>query len=81
MDQQVAELEAQRAALPDGTDKKDWDFAMKEMANARINLMSANAELTKTEAETWDQQLDKVDQAWTRTQDAYRKVKTGTTNR
>lgn len=81
VDQQVADLEAQRAALPEATDKKDWDFAMKEMADARINLKSVNADLAKADAETWDQQRDKVDQAWTRTQDDYRKVKAGTTNR
>jgi len=81
VDEQIAELGARRAALPEATDKKDWDFAMKEMVDARVNLMSASAELTKTAAETWDQQRDKVDQAWTRTQDDYRKVKASTTNR
>jgi hypothetical protein len=80
VDEQVSELTAKRAAMKGTTDTKDWDFAMKEMSAARSYLKSTGEELGNATRETWDQQKDKVGLAWVRTQDAYAKVKSSTTN-
>jgi hypothetical protein len=80
VDEQISELTAKRAAMTSTANTKDWDFTMTEMGNARSNLKSTGVDLTKATPETWDQQKDKVGQAWVRTQDAYGKVKSSTTN-
>ncbi len=80
VDGQISELVAKRAAMAaSNISTKDWDFAMKEMGNARTNLRSTSDEMAKASRETWDQQKDKVGLAWVRTQDAYAKVKASTT--
>ena len=79
VDAQVAELVAKRATMKGATDTKDWDFAMKEMGDARTYLKSMGEELSKASRETWDQQKDKVGLAWVRVQAAYDKVKASTT--
>ena len=79
VDGQISELTAKRAAMTSTANTKDWDFAMKEMVNARAYLKSTGEDLSKAAPETWDQQKDKVGQAWVRTQDAYAKVKSSTT--
>jgi hypothetical protein len=79
VDGQISELTAQRAAMTSTANTKDWDFAMKEMVEARTYLKSTGEELSKATPETWDQQKDKVGLAWVRTQDAYAKVKSSTT--
>ncbi len=79
VDDQIRELVAKRATLKGLTATQDWDFAMKEMQNARSNLLSAGEELSKATQETWDQAKEKVGQAWVRTQEAYAKVKSSTT--
>lgn len=79
VDSQFDELTAKRITMKNETITKDWDFAMKEMADARSNLKSVGEELMKASAVTWNQQKDTVGQAWTRTQDAYSKVKSTTT--
>jgi hypothetical protein len=80
VDAQISELTAKRAAMKSTTDTRDWDFAMKEMENARSALKSLGEELHKATPETWGQENDKVGQAWVRTQDAYGKVKSSTTS-
>jgi hypothetical protein len=80
VDDQISELTAKRATMKGTTDTKDWDFAMKEMEDARSYLKSMGAELSKATPETWAQEKDKVGQAWVRTQDAYGKVKSSTTS-
>ena len=62
------------------TDTKGWDFAMKEMEDARSALHSIGTELSQATPETWNQEKDKVGQAWVRTQEAYDKVKSSTTS-
>lgn len=57
----------------------EWDFAMKDMVNARTVLKSTGEVLAKASPETRDEQKARVGQAWVRTQDAYAKVKAGTT--
>jgi hypothetical protein len=79
VDGQVNELTAKRAAMKSDANTKDWDFAMKEMLDARSYLKSVGVELSKASAETWNQQKDTVGQAWVRTQDAYKKVKSSMT--
>ena len=82
VDAQISELNAKRAAMDrdKGTDIKAWDFAMKEMGNAHSYLLSMGEEATKAPRDSWDQQREKVGQAWLRTQDAYDKVKASTTS-
>jgi hypothetical protein len=80
VDDQINELTAKRAAMTSTTDTKDWDFAMKEMGDARSALKSMGEVLSKATPETWNQEKDKVGQAWVRTQDAYGKVKSSTTS-
>jgi len=79
VDGQINELTAKRAAMKSDANTKDWDFAMKEMLDARSYLKSVGEELSKASAETWNQQKDTVGQAWVRTQNAYDKVKSSTT--
>jgi hypothetical protein len=80
VDDQIRELTAKRAIMDGKANTQDWDLAMKEMENARTNLKSMGEELHKASPETWDQQKDKVGQAWVRTQEAYDKVKSSTTS-
>ena len=80
VDGQIRELMAKRATMDGKTSTQDWDFAMKEMENARTNLKSMGEELHKASPETWDQQKDKVGRAWVRAQEAYGKVKSSTTS-
>jgi hypothetical protein len=80
VDVQVAELTVKRGAMKSTTDTQGWDFAMKEMEDARSALHSIGTELNQATAATWDQEKDKVGQAWVRTQEAYDKVKSSTTS-
>jgi len=80
VDDQIRRLTARRAAMTSTTDTREWDFAMKEMGDARTYLKSMGAELRTATPETWNQQKDKVGQAWVRTQDAYGNVKSSTTS-
>ena len=79
VDEQITELTAKRATMKGTTDTKEWDFAMKEMINARNNLKSTGEVLAKADPETWAEQKDRVGVAWVRTQDAFAKVKASTT--
>jgi hypothetical protein len=80
VDAQISELTAKRAAMKSSVDTKEWDFAMKEMNDARSYLKSVGSELMKANADTWNQQKETVSQAWLRTQAAYDKVKSSTTS-
>ena len=80
VDAQIAELTALRAAMPGAKDTKDWDFAMKEMADSRVYLHGSGESLGKATPDTWNQLKDTAGVAWVRTQDAYAKVKASTTN-
>ena len=76
---QIWELKTIRAAMKSTVAMQDWDFAMKEMEDARSYLKSMGEETSKATAQTWHQQKEKVGQAWKRTQAAYDKVKSSTT--
>ena len=80
VDREIGTLTAKRAAMKSTANTQDWDFAMKEMGDARTNLKSAGAELSTATPETWAQEKDKVDQAWKRTQNAFDNVKASTTS-
>ena len=80
VDGQIAELAAKRATMRGVTRTQEWDFAMKEMTDARAYLKSTGEVLAKTAAPSWTEQQDRVGQAWVRTQDAFAKVKASTTN-
>ena len=80
VDDQASALTTKRAAMKNTTDTKDWDFAMKEMEAARSYLKSMNEELNNATPETWNQEKDKVHQAWARTQKAYENVESSTTD-
>lgn len=73
VDRQVGELTAKHAAMKPmakAIDYTSWDLAMKEMQNARSYLQATATELSKATPDTWNQEKDKVGQAWARTQDA-----------
>ncbi|HEY1848354.1 MAG TPA: hypothetical protein VGG37_04065, partial [Opitutaceae bacterium] len=77
---EVSELRAKRSAMPPATDTKDWDFAMKEMMDSQQYLDSVISEAGGATSDTWEQEKQKVGQAWERTQAAYDKVKTSVTS-
>jgi hypothetical protein len=76
---QVAQLNAKRAALPSTVDTKDWDFAMRDLVVSQEYLKSMVGEAGQSSPDTWDQEKDKVDQAWQKAEDAFDKVRTATT--
>lgn len=79
LDDQVRALKAKRATLTEAS-TKDWDFAMKELEDARADLRSKLSELSKASSETWTQAKDRAAEAWKRAQDAAAKVKASTTS-
>ena len=80
VDLEIGALTAKRAAMKSTANTQDWDFAMKEMRDARSNLKSAGAELSTASPATWAQEKDKVDLSWKRAQKAFANVKASTTN-
>ncbi len=78
LDAAIVQLQAKRATLPQ-TSVKDWDFAMKELTDARSDLRFQVGELDKATPETWNDVKDKLAQAWQRTKDAFDKVRMSTT--
>jgi len=80
VDLQFKELTDQRAAMTSAANPNDWDFAMKEMINARAYLIASGKEMNTATSDSWTQQKEKVGLAWTRTQEAYAKVKSSVTN-
>jgi len=77
---EVAELNAKRASMASTVDTKDWDFAMKEMNDSQAYLKSMIDEAGRATPDTWNQEKDKVDEAWQRAQEAFDKVKVTTTS-
>jgi hypothetical protein len=81
VDAQTHELTAKRAVMNrSDIDTKDWDLAMKEMEAAQSYLKAMGDELRNATRDTWNQEKDKVGQAWVRTQNACQKVESSTTN-
>jgi len=80
LDVQIKELVDRRAAMKSIANTKDWDFAMKELGNARSYLSGTGKLAAKAIPESWTQDKERVGQAWVRAQNAYLKVKASTTN-
>jgi hypothetical protein len=80
VDREISSLTARRAAMKSAANTRDWDFAMKEMTDARSALKSLGEGLRKATPDTWAQEKDKVGEAWVRTQEAFAKVKASTTS-
>jgi hypothetical protein len=79
VDSQIAALKQKRATMASGT--TDWDLAMGSLIDARNYLHSMVTEVNAlTTPDAWDQEKDRVHQAWVRAEDAYDKVRTSTTN-
>jgi hypothetical protein len=76
---QIGDLNARRASMPSTTDTKDWDFSMRDLVDSATYLRSMIDEAGRSTPDAWDQEKDKVDQAWQKAQAAYDKVKTATT--
>ena len=79
VDEQVQALKAKRATVSEAS-AKDWDFAMKELEDARADLKYKLSELNKATAETWAEAKERAAEAWRRTQEAAAKVKASTTS-
>ena len=78
LDGAIQVLRAKRSTLPE-TSTQDWDFAMKELGEARTNLRYQFTELNKATPETWGEAKDRVAGAWQRVRDDYDQVKLSTT--
>jgi hypothetical protein len=79
LDSQIGALKQKRATLTSGT--TDWDLAMGPLTDARNYLHSLVTEVNGlTTPDAWDQEKDRVHQAWVRAEDAYDRVRTSTTN-
>lgn len=79
LDEQISELTVRRAAMKSIANTKDWDFAMKELGNARSYLKGSGEVLGKATSDTWAQEKEKVGLAWARAQAAVAKVRSSTT--
>lgn len=78
-DDDLRALHVQRATMTNDT--KNWDFAMKELNNARSDVQSKFTDLSKANnTETWVEARDRVGLAWERARTAYGKVKASTTS-
>ena len=78
LDSQIDALKQKRATMTTGT--TDWDLAMGSVTDARNYLHSLVTEVNGlTNPDAWDQEKDRVHQAWTRAEDACDKVRTSTT--
>jgi hypothetical protein len=79
LDDDIRILNAKRAMMTNDT--KNWDFAMKELNNARADVQSKVTELSKAiTPETWLEARDRLGVAWDRAQLATRNVKASTTS-
>jgi hypothetical protein len=79
LDEQISELKSRRDAMKSDANTKDWDFAMKELINARSYLSGTGELAAKATPDSWAQDKERVGQAWVRSQNACAKVKASTT--
>jgi hypothetical protein len=79
LDDDIRALNEKRATMTNDT--KDWDFAMKELNNARSDVQSKLSELARTTTpETWNEARDRLGVAWDRALTAVKAVKSSTTS-
>jgi hypothetical protein len=63
------------------TGTTDWDLAWGPLNDARNYLHSMGAEASNvTASDAWDQEKERVHQAWVKAEDAYDRVRTSTTS-
>ena len=79
LDGQVAELKAKRASFASTVDTKNWDFAMNDLMECQAYLKATVLEAGQATSDIWQQEKDKLDQAWQKTQAAFDTVKTTVT--
>jgi hypothetical protein len=79
LDGQVAELKAKRASFPSTVDTKSWDFAMSDLLECQAYLRATVLEVGQATPDIWQQEKDKLDQAWQKAQAAFDTVKTTVT--
>lgn len=79
LDEQIRVLRAKRAGMT--TDLKDWDFAMKDVDDARSMLTSRMTELSQANTpDTWVAARDNIGDAWKRAEAAVDKMNTTVTS-
>lgn len=79
LDDDIRDLNAKRATMKNDT--TEWDFAMKELNNARADVQSKVSELSRTTtADTWAEARDRLGVAWDRALTAVRAVRNSTTS-
>jgi hypothetical protein len=79
LDDEIRALNAKRETMTNDT--KNWDFAMKELNNARSDVQSKLTELSRaTTPETWVEARDRLGVAWDRALTATSAVKASTTS-
>jgi hypothetical protein len=79
LDDEIRALNAKRENMTNDT--RDWDFAMKELVNARTDVQSKQTELGRANTpETWTDAKEKLGVAWDRAQVAVRNVRNSTTS-
>jgi hypothetical protein len=79
LDDEIRALNTKRETMTNDT--RDWDFAMKELNNARADVQSKQTELGRANtAEAWADAKEKLGTAWDRAQVAVRNVRTSTTS-
>lgn len=72
---QIIELNAQRANLKNPTEIKNREFALQQLEFARSYFHSLRESLGHVTPATWEQQKDKIGQAWANIQSTYTKLK------
>lgn len=79
LDDDIRVLNEKRATMKNDTSA--WDFAMKELNNARADVQSKVTDLSRViNAEAWVEARDRLGVAWDRAQTAVQTVKNSTTS-
>ena len=79
LDAEIRTLNEKRANMKNDT--REWDFAMKELNNARADVQSKITDLSRVNtAEAWTEARDRLGLAWDRAEAAIRAVRTSTTS-
>jgi hypothetical protein len=79
LDADIRALNEKRATMKN--DPRDWDFAMKELNNARADVQSKVTDLSRANtADTWTDARDRLGIAWNRAQSAVDAVRNSTTS-
>lgn len=79
LDEQIRGLNEKRTTMKNDT--RDWDFAMKELNNARSDVQSKVTDLSRVNTpDGWIEARDRLGVAWDRAQAAVQAVKNSTTS-